>query len=444
MTATKTQLTGGAFQDSEGNVLNLGYLIFKLNQDNSVAGVGNICAGIEVKILLNSSGSISTSPQQFIWATDVFSTVNSFYTVTGYTAAGQPAWGPNNQQVVSGGTGGGTFDVGLWVPNSVFSWTPPIQPLTLRTNGVLNGSQTTLNLKQGANVALTDDGVGGVTIAVTGITGITLKTNGTQNGSQVLLNLKQGSGISVTDDGVGGVTIVNTSPGGNTGGGVLGLWPGYWIAYTNAGSSNGAVFDNGRFGMNPGQIGGSYPAVIIPATATEPRGARIQAAGLSACSGIQDQQREYTLGTVRDWFMKGGIFGLTSARYWVGFSDSAIANTPTVMNSDTPAANVVGFRWSSGVDTHFQAICQTGNTHQTVVDTGITPVSGVPHTFEIVPTSNGTVIQFYIDLNLVATISTNVPTTSTGMYSLFTVDAKGSGISDFNFDFYYMYALLSN
>jgi hypothetical protein len=439
MTAT-TQLIGGVFQDTEGNVLNLGYLIFKLNQDNSVAGVGNICAGIEIKILLNSSGSVATSPPQFIWATDVFSTVNAFYTVTAYTAAGQPAWGPNNQQVVSGGVGGGTFDLGLWVPNSVFSWTPPIQPLTLKTNGVNNGSQTILNLKQGANTSITEDGVGDVTIAVTGITGITLKTNGTTNGSQALLNLKQGNGISVTDDGVGGVTIANT----NTGGGVLGLWPGNWIGYTNAGSSNGAVFTSGMHGMNPGQINGSYPVSIIEPTATNPRGARISSSSLTNCSGIQDQQHDLTLGITRDWFMKGGIYGLTYARYWIGLTDSSIANTPTVMNSNTPAANIVGFRWSAGTDTNFKAICQTDATHQTIVDTGIAPVSGVHHTFEIVPTSNGTVIQFYIDLTLVATISTNVPTNSIGLYSLFTVDAQGQGTSNFNFDFYYVNALLSN
>lgn len=46
--------------------------------------------------------------------------------------------------------------------------------LALQTNGTPNGSQTTLNLKQGANVTITDDGVGGLTIDATGGgTGIT-------------------------------------------------------------------------------------------------------------------------------------------------------------------------------------------------------------------------------------------------------------------------------
>jgi hypothetical protein len=208
MTATKTQLTGGVFQDSEGNVLNKGYLLLKLNQDNNVSGVGNVCAGIEVKIALNSSGSVDTITPQFIWATDVMTVINAFYTVTGYTSQGQRAWGPNNQQVTSGGIGGGTFDCGLWVPNQVYSWTPQIQPLTLKTNSVLNASQTLLNLVAGSNLSATDGGNGTVTLAVTGITGITLKTNGTPNSSQTLLNLVAGTGITLAEAS-GAVTISN-------------------------------------------------------------------------------------------------------------------------------------------------------------------------------------------------------------------------------------------
>ncbi len=49
-------------------------------------------------------------------------------------------------------------------------------------------------------------------------TGITLKTNGVNNGSQTILNLKNGTGITVVDDGVGGVTI-NATGGGSGGSG---------------------------------------------------------------------------------------------------------------------------------------------------------------------------------------------------------------------------------
>jgi hypothetical protein len=45
MPATKVQLTGGQFQDSEGNKLALGYLIMKLAMDANISGVGKHCIG---------------------------------------------------------------------------------------------------------------------------------------------------------------------------------------------------------------------------------------------------------------------------------------------------------------------------------------------------------------------------------------------------------------
>src|SRR5208282_5436542 len=114
MTATPVQLTGGAFQDSEGGVLDDGYLEFHLSQDGSVTDVGNICSGIAVRIQLDSNGNAASSTStpvaadQYIWGNDNILPANTFYRVTGYKSNGQPAWGPNNQQV----TGSGTFDLG--------------------------------------------------------------------------------------------------------------------------------------------------------------------------------------------------------------------------------------------------------------------------------------------------------------------------------------------
>jgi len=42
------------------------------------------------------------------------------------------------------------------------------KPIDLQTNGVDNGSQTKLNLVQGSNVTITDDGTGDITIAASG------------------------------------------------------------------------------------------------------------------------------------------------------------------------------------------------------------------------------------------------------------------------------------
>jgi len=44
-----------------------------------------------------------------------------------------------------------------------------------------------------------------------------LRTNTVANGSQSILDLKQGTNITIVDDGVGGVTINSTGGGGGTG-----------------------------------------------------------------------------------------------------------------------------------------------------------------------------------------------------------------------------------
>lgn len=196
--------------------------------------------------------------------------------------------------------------------------------VTLQTNGVLNGSQTLLNLVQGTNMTITDDGMGNITFDATGggssqtlaqtlalgnttggtnlvvsasdllsfqtagsknisinqarisfndlsdgnaiglvghstsgsnqtitlpdATGtvaltsqlLTLQTNGTPNGSQTLLNLIEGTNITLTDDGVGGITIDATGGGGSPGGSDTQL------QYNNSGSFGGMTgyFDN--------------------------------------------------------------------------------------------------------------------------------------------------------------------------------------------------------
>jgi hypothetical protein len=163
MAATKTQLTGGGFQDGEGNPLSLGYLKMKLSQDASVSGVGNICSGIELTIQLDVNGNVVTSPAQSVWANTggVLSPINTYYKVTGYTAAGQRAWGPNNQQVAAGAT----FNTNTWVPNSVISWFPNPQSLALEVNGTAASSQTVQNLEAGANITITDEGGGNIQIA---------------------------------------------------------------------------------------------------------------------------------------------------------------------------------------------------------------------------------------------------------------------------------------
>lgn len=150
-------LTGGGFQDSEGNVLANGSLTFVLSQDASVGGV-NVCSGVEITFDLDANGNIVSGSQ--IWGNDVLSPVNTFYQVTGYTANGQRAWGPNNQQVI-----GTSFNLGTWVPNQVISWTPALSTVTLQHSGVNNSSQTLLNLEStDSSITITDEGGGTINL----------------------------------------------------------------------------------------------------------------------------------------------------------------------------------------------------------------------------------------------------------------------------------------
>ena len=164
MTA-KIQLTGGNFQDGQGNLLTDGYLKMVLSQDGTVAGVGSVCSGIEITIKLNSSASVVTSPAQYVWGNDVLLPVNTYYTVTGYSSQGQPCWGPNIQQVI----GTGPFDVGTWIPNQVISWISPNTgaKITLENNGTLNSNQQVLNIEStDASVTITDAGAGALNLQV--------------------------------------------------------------------------------------------------------------------------------------------------------------------------------------------------------------------------------------------------------------------------------------
>ena len=393
MTATKVQLTGGGFQDAEGNLLANGYLEFVLSQDSSVTGVGNIAAGVTIKIQLDSVGNAASSASspaaadQYLWGNDVLNTPNTFYKVTGFTAEGQPAWGPNNQQVI----GSSPFDLGTWVPNTVFQWTPPVQQVSLNVDGVAASSQIRQNLES------TDDSV------------------------------------TITDEGNGNINF-------QAGGAFQNV-----IGCTMAGVVGGSnIFSSGaNLGMNMSSVNGnSRQSVTDGPTATEGTFGVYQSAQTTSASALMDGVPNISLGILKDWFCKITIIGMTSSRYWNGITDCSTTNMGATFFSDTPAANFVGFRFSTGAgDTNYQAVCQTGSSNQTVVDTGVAPGS-VADKLEFKP-SGGNVL-FYINGTLVATISTNVPSNALGMATLLSNDCDGDiSISDFEMAFYYVYAILN-
>lgn len=120
------------------------------------------------------------------------------------------------------------------------------------------------------------------------------------------------------------------------------------------------------------------------------------------------------------WTLKASMGGITNVRYWFGLG-CVTSNSPTGNNglgisnpgtvayaTDSPNKSTIGFRYSAGTDTHWQAVTDTAAGSQTVVDTGITPDTAI-HLFEMTTNAAGSAINYFIDGVLVATISTNIP-----------------------------------
>lgn len=86
--------------------------------------------------------------------------------------------------------------------------------LTLETNGIPNGSQSVLNLAQGSNITLTDNGSGTITIAASaGASGITIGTTTITSGTTTRI-LYDNAGVvgEYTISGSGTVVAMATSP----------------------------------------------------------------------------------------------------------------------------------------------------------------------------------------------------------------------------------------
>lgn len=121
--SVKNQITGGAFQDATGNLLVNGYLLFELSQDGQVNGSTELAAGFKIKIPLDASGNVVTSPTYSVWPNDVITPINTFYNVSAYSAHGQLVWGPNAVQVFNSPS---PYNIGAWVPDAILTNSTPI------------------------------------------------------------------------------------------------------------------------------------------------------------------------------------------------------------------------------------------------------------------------------------------------------------------------------
>lgn len=159
--ADKVVLTGGGFQDAEGNVLANGYLTMKLNQDEQSPSEGQIGAGITLTIPLDENGDIADSPE--VWPNDVLIPTNSYYIVFAFTEEGQQAWGPFYGTVDSPSP----FDVTTWVPAGTAGATINAFPV-IQVNDVNAEDQSLLDLVDSDSITFTDLGNGQITAEASG------------------------------------------------------------------------------------------------------------------------------------------------------------------------------------------------------------------------------------------------------------------------------------
>lgn len=90
---TKIVLTGGNFQDNQGNKIANGTVTFLLNVDSETQSLYQIVSKTTISVGLDANGNIAGTPA--FWTTTILTPSNSYYTVKVFTAKGQLVWGPN-------------------------------------------------------------------------------------------------------------------------------------------------------------------------------------------------------------------------------------------------------------------------------------------------------------------------------------------------------------
>ena len=118
MSDTVNQIENGAFQTPEGEPLANGYLLFELNQDAVVNTSTRICAGSVIRVTLDANGNVPSSTTYSLWPNSVMTPDIAFYTLSGYSSAGQLVYGPNPVQIPATPS---PFDLSTLVPGDINS-----------------------------------------------------------------------------------------------------------------------------------------------------------------------------------------------------------------------------------------------------------------------------------------------------------------------------------
>lgn len=124
----------------------------------------------------------------------------------------------------------------------------------------------------------------------------------------------------------------------------------------------------------------------------------------STCGWYGNGPNNWFLGSNLSMFAVCNLLVTTHIIMWVGlFSDAGSTG-----GTSTPSGRYAAFRFAPVAgDTNFQAVCRNGSS-VTTVDTGVAADTS-SHKFLVVMDDSVPNVKFYIDDNLVATITTNLP-----------------------------------
>jgi hypothetical protein len=113
-------ITGGGFQDSEGNPLATGIVHFQLSADSTdiETGTQQICSGQRVSYTLDNSGNVpsgSTLWPNNLLVSNVSGVTDTFYLMSAEDENGQLVYGPNAFQILSSPS---PFNLNVLVPGN--------------------------------------------------------------------------------------------------------------------------------------------------------------------------------------------------------------------------------------------------------------------------------------------------------------------------------------
>lgn len=227
-------------------------------------------------------------------------------------------------------------------------------------------------------------------------------------------------------DGTGAFSVPAGSGGGGGNGSIAVGWHGWSANPKTVSSPTGYGYVPADSVNNSGVASVALPTATIPVTwklTTTATATSWHEFGDTDVAGI-------TLGTLGELSAQALLGATSGIRMWLGLAtDGGIGS---IFSNDTPTGEPMAmFRYSSNAsDVNFQCVCGSGSGVPVVVDSGVTADTAL-HVFRITYDAITPAVKFWIDGNLVATVTTNLPSNSQKMCSFIHVDNVGAAADKF-------------